>query len=130
MKNLTILMILTITSGLMLLGCSESTEPEVHHAPEVTLSTVPATITAGTEVEIEITVEGDDGTHMGGLTMLGELHMPNDAGEIDLDFHASTEDEGHYHAEYTFATAGTYELHCNFMHDGEMVENHFDIVVQ
>ena len=123
-------MILTITAGLMLFGCSGSTEPEVHQAPEVTLSTNPATITAGVEVEIELTVEDHDGNHMGGLTMTGEIHLPNDAGEVDLDFHASTDDEGHYHAEYTFAIAGTYVLHSSFMHTRENVENHFGIVVQ
>ena len=130
MKSFTILMTLIITAGLMLLGCSESTEPEVHHAPEVTLSTEPATITAGDTVEIELIVKDDDGNHMGGLTLSGEIHLPNDGGEVDLDFHASTDDEGHYHAEYIFAIVGTYELHCSFMHDGENVENHFDIVVQ
>jgi len=130
MKYLNTLMILTITAGLMLFGCSGSTEPEVHQAPEVTLSTEPATITAGVEVEIELTVEDHDGNHMGGLTMTGEIHLPNDAGEVDLEFHASAEHEGHYHADYTFAIAGTYVLHSSFMHDGENVENHFDIVVQ
>ena len=130
MKSLTTIIILTITAGLVLLGCSESTEPENHQPPEVTLSTEPATITAGDTVEIEITVEDHDGNYMGGLTISGEIHLPNDAGEVDLDFHASADHEGHYHADYTFATVGTYELHCSFMHDGENVENHFDIVVQ
>ena len=130
MKSLTTIIILTITAGVVLLGCSESTEPEDHQPPVVTLSTAPATITAGDTVEIEITVEDHDGNHMGGLTLSGEIHLPNDGGEVSLDFHASTDDEGHYHAEYTFAIVGTYELHCSFMHDGENVENHFDIVVQ
>ncbi len=130
MKFLTTIIILTITAGVVLLGCSESTEPEEHQSPKVTISTEPVNITAGDTVEIEIIVEDHDGNHMGGLTISGEIHLPNDAGEVDLDFHASTDDEGHYHAEYTFAVAGTYELHCRFMHDGENVETHFDIVVQ
>ena len=130
MKSLITLIIPSITVGLMMLGCSESTEPEIHEAPSVTLSTEPATIAAGDTVEIELTVEDHDGTHMGGLMMMGQMHMPNDAGELDLDFHASTTDEGHYHADFVFTAAGTYELHSNFMHEGENVENHFDIVVQ
>lgn len=130
MKSYTTLIILLITAGLTLLGCSGSTDPEVHQTPEVTLSTEPLTITAGDTVEIELTVEDHDGNHMGGLTMAGKLHLPNNAGEVEIDFHASADHEGHYHADYTFATAGTYQLHASFMHDGDNVENHFDIVVQ
>ena len=87
-------------------------------------------ITAGDSVEIEISIVEHDMSRMSGLTIHGEMHMPNDAGEVELDFHESAEHAGHYHAEYVFAVAGIYELHSSFVHDGEKVERIFTIDVQ
>lgn len=130
MKIETIYITIILSVGLILFGCSSSEEPEIHEEPTVSLSTEPSTITAGDSVEIEILIVEHDMEGMSGLSLHSELHLPNDAGEVDLDFHESTDHAGHYHAEYVFAIAGTYELHCSFMHDGENVEEVFTIDVQ
>ena len=126
-KNIYITIILAV--GLVLFGCSSSEEPEIHEEPTISLSTEPAMITAGDTVEVEISVEDHDMGGMSGLSLHGELHLPNEAGEVELDFHESTDHAGHYHADYVFAVSGTYELHCSFMHDGENVEEIFTIDV-
>ena len=87
-------------------------------------------ITAGDSVELEISIEEHGMGGMSGLSLHGELRLPDDAGEVELDFHESAEHAGHYHAEYIFAIAGTYQLHSSFMHDGEKVEKIFTIDVQ
>lgn len=131
MKSLLVLMILTIGTGLLLFGCSSSSEPEEHHEEfSFSLSTDPATITAGNDtVEIVVVVENQNGNHMGGLTMTGEMHLPNEAGEVEIEFHEDASEEGHYHADYVFTVSGMYELHSGFMHDNEEVEKVFIITV-
>ena len=116
--------------GLALFGCSSSEEPEIHEEPKISLSTEPSTITAGDSVEIEISIEEHDMGGMSGLSLHGEMHLPDDAGLVDLDFHESTDHAGKYHSEYVFAIAGIYELHCSFIHEGENVEEVFTIDVQ
>ncbi len=129
MKIKTIYITIILSVALILFGCSSSEEPEIHEEPTIILSTEPTTITAGDSVEIEISIVEHDMGGMTGLSLHGELHLPNDAGEVGLDFHESTDHAGHYHAEYVFAIAGNYELHCSFMHDGENVEEVFTIDV-
>ena len=128
MKTIYITIILSV--GLILFGCSNSEEPEIHEELTISLSTEPTMITAGDSAEIELSIEQHGIGGMGGLTIYGEMHLPNDAGEVDLDFHESTDHAGHYHAEYVFAIAGTYELHSSFMHHGENVEEVFTIDVR
>ena len=130
MKIKTIYITIIISVGLILFGCSSSVEPEIHQEPTFSLSTEPTRITAGDSAEIELSIEQHGFGGMSGLTIHGEMHMPNDAGEVEVDFHESTEHAGHYHAEYVFAVAGIYELHSSFMHDGEKVERIFTIDVQ
>ncbi len=130
MKIKTIFITIILSAGLILFGCSSSEEPEIHQEPTFSLSTEPTTITPGDSVEIELSVVEHDMGGMSGLTIHGEMNLPNDAGEVDLDFHESTDHAGHYHAEYVFAVAGTYELHSSFMHDGENVDEIFTIDVQ
>ena len=130
MKMKTIYITIILSVGLILFGCSNSEEPEIHEEPTISLSTEPTMITAGDSAEIELLIEQHGIGGMGGLTIHGEMHLPNDAGEVDLDFHESTDHAGHYHAEYVFAIAGTYELHSSFMHHGENVEEVFTIDVQ
>ena len=127
-KNICIVMILSV--GLVLFGCSSSEEPEIHEEPTISLSTEPATITAGDSVEIELSIEEHGMGGMSGLSLHGEMHLPDDTGLVDLDFHESTDHAGHYHADYVFAIPGIYELHCSFMHEGENVEEVFTIDVQ
>ena len=127
-KNICIAMILSV--GLALFGCSSSEEPEIHEEPTISLSTEPSTITAGDSVQIEISIEEHDMGGMSGLSLHGEMHLPDDAGSVDLDFHESTDHAGHYHANYVFAIPGIYELHCSFIHEGENVEEVFTIDVQ
>ena len=129
MNTKTIYITIILSVGLILFGCTSSTEPESHEEPTISLSTEPTMITAGDSAEIELSIEQHGTGGMSGLTMHGEMHLPNDAGEVDLDFHESTEHAGHYHAEYVFAIAGTYELHSSFIHDGENAEEIFTIDV-
>ena len=127
-KNICIVMILSV--GLVLFGCSSSEEPEIHEEPNISLSTEPATITVGDSVQIELSIEEHGMGGMSGLSLHGEMHLPDDTGLVDLDFHESTDHAGHYYSEYVFAIAGIYELHCSFMHEGENVEEVFTIDVQ
>ena len=128
MKTIYITIILSV--GLILFGCTNSEEPEIHEEPTISLSTEPTMITAGDSVEIEISIEEHGMGGISGLSLHGELHLPNDVGLVDLDFHESTDHAGHYHAEYVFAIAGTYELYSSFMHHGENVEEVFTIDVR
>ena len=64
-KNICIVMILSV--GLVLFGCSSSEEPEIHEEPTISLSTEPATITEGDSVELEISIEEHG---MGGMSSL------------------------------------------------------------
>lgn len=128
MKNIYIAIILSV--GLILVGCSNSEEPEIHEGLTASLSTEPTTITSGDTVEIEISIGEHNMGGMSGLLLHGELHMPNDAGEIELDFHESSNHTGHYKTECVFAISGMYELHSRFMHDNENVEEIFTIYVQ
>ena len=129
MQTKTIYIAIILSVGLIIFGCSSSEAPEMQEEPTISLSTEPTMITAGDSVEIEISVVEHDMDGMSGLTLHGELHLPDDAGEVELDFHESTDHAGHYHADYVFAVAGTYELHSSFMHDGENVEEIFTIDV-
>jgi len=126
----TIYITIILSVGLILFGCSSSEGPEIHQEPTVSLSTEPTMITAGDSVEIEISIVEHDMGRMGGLSLHGELHLPDESGEVEMDFHESAEHAGHYNAEYIFAIAGTYELHSSFMHDGEKVEKIFTIDVE
>ena len=130
MKMKTIYITIILSVGLILFGCSSSEEPEIHEEPTISLSTEPTMITAGDSAEIELSIEQHGIGGMGGLTIHGEMNLPNDAGEVNLDFHESTDHAGHYHAEYVFAVTGTYELHSSFMHESENVEENFTIDVQ
>ena len=131
MKLITIYITIILSVGLIIFGCSSSTETEEEHGEvTITLSTNPLTVSAGDTVELELEIEDHDMMGMGGLSIHGELHLPNEAGEVELDFHESTDHAGHYHADYVFAVAGTYELHCSFMHEGAIVEKEFIIDVQ
>ena len=130
MKIKTIYITIILSFGLILFGCSNSEEPEIHEKPTINLSTEPSTITAGESVEIEILIEEHGMGGISGLSLHGELHLPNDVGLVDLDFHESTDHAGHYHTEYVFAIAGIYELHCSFTHEGEKAEEVFSIDVQ
>ncbi len=122
--------IIIITLGLTLFGCSSAEDPEEEHSElEISLTTIPAVVTAGDITELEISVEDHDTGGMGGLSMQGQIHLPNDAGEVDIDFVESADHMGHYSAEYVFETAATYELHCSFTHEGETVEKEFIIEV-
>ena len=130
MKIKTIYITIILSVGLILFGCSSSAEPEIHEEPIISLSTEPTMITAGDSAEIELSIEQHGIGGMSGLIIHGEMNLPNNAGEVDLDFHESTDHAGHYHAEYVFAVAGTYELHSSFMHESENVEKVFTIDVQ
>ena len=128
-KNIYITIILSV--GLIIFGCSSSTETEEEHGEvTITLSTNPLTVSAGDTVELELEIEDHDMMGMGGLSIHGSIHLPNDAGEIDFDFHESSDHTGHYGGEYVFADSGVYELHCSFMHEGVTVEKEFIIDVQ
>ena len=130
MKLLNGITIITLTLGLTLIGCSSAEDPEEEHGElEISLTTMPGTVTAGDTTELEISVEDHDMAGMGGLSMHGQIHLPNDAGEVGLDFVESADHMGHYHSEYLFETAATYELHCSFVHEGETVEKEFIIEV-
>lgn len=130
MKIKTIYVTTILSVGLFLFGCSNSEEPEIHQEPTFSLSTEPTTITAGNSVDIEISIEEQGMGGVSGLSLHGELQLPDDAGEVELDFHESAEHAGHYHAEYVFAIVGTYELHSSFMHHGENAEQVFTIDVR
>ena len=127
-KNIYITIILSL--GLILFGCSSSEEPEIHEEPIISLSTEPTSIIAGDSIEIEIAIEAHGMGGISGLSLHGEMHLHDDAGLVDLDFHESTDHAGHYHAEYVFAIPGIYELHCSFMHEGDNVEEVFTIDVK
>lgn len=130
MKPLNGIIIIVITLGLTLFGCSSSEDPEEEHSElEISLTTIPAVVTAGDTTELEISVEEHDTGGMGGLSMHGQIHLPNDTGEVDLDFVESADNVGHYSAEYVFGTAASYELHCSFTHEGKTVEKEFIIEV-
>lgn len=130
MKPLNGIIIIVITLGLALFGCSSAEDPEEEHSElEISLTTIPAVVTAGDTTELEISVEEHDMGEVGGLSMNGQIHLPNDAGEVDLDFVESADNMGHYSAEYVFETAATYELHCSFTHEGKTVEKEFIIEV-
>lgn len=130
MKLLNGITIIILTLGLTLIGCSSSEDPEEEHGEfEISLTTIPAVVTAGDTTELEISVEDHDMSGMGGLSMRGQIHLPNNAGEVDIDFVESADHMGHYQAEYVFEMAATYELHCSFTHEGETVEKEFIIEV-
>ena len=125
MKLLNGITIIIITLSLTQFGCSSSEDPEF----KISLTTNPTVVSAGETIELEISVEEHDTGGMGGLSMHGQIHLPNNAGEVDIDFVESADQVGHYSAEYVFETAATYELHCSFTHEGETVEKEFIIEV-
>ena len=59
-----------------------------------------------------------------------ECEIHKESGEHEADVTLAEEEQGHYSGTHTFAPAGVYEVHFNFIHEGEPEERHFDITVQ
>jgi hypothetical protein len=106
---------------ILTIGCGDKDPTGAHDdAFDITYTTTPATVTAGTEFTIEFLVEDEHGEHVDGLTGTEcEFEMEGMAG---IDAVLTAGEHGHYSGTATLTMAGDYEVHFHYMHDGE--ENH------
>lgn len=129
-SKLVVLSFIVILTGLLVVSCEETTQPEDHHHElEVTLSYTPTPATVNTEITFTFEVE-EAGEHVSVSDVSCEIGKVGSGSHQDMAVSADPDEAGHYTATWTFAEAGTYEIHFHFKHDNEMDEREFQIEVQ
>jgi len=125
--KLSLFLTIVLTLSLIISCSDKSTEPE--HEAEVTLTISPNPATVNTEITLTFEVE-EDGEHTAVTMFSCEIEKVGVVGHTGMTLMADMGEIGHYSGNYTFTETGSYEAHFEFMHDEEMHERHFDIVVQ
>lgn len=138
-SKLTIIIGLVSAITLLITGCDKNPTETHDEVFTVTLQkiqndVVVDTVALNVETHLEFRViegEGADTSAVSGLSPMVEMEMMGGSGgHTEMDVHNDNMMTGHYEVHNTFTMAGTYECHFSFNHDGEMVEEHFDIIVQ
>jgi hypothetical protein len=126
-----ILIPILIFSVMLLSSCDKkSTEPEhEEHAAEVELTITPDPATVNTVINFKFEVE-ENGEHVDVTMVKCEIEKAGTGNHQEMTLTPEQGETGHYTGTWTFAEAATYEIHFEFMHDGEMSERKFDLTVQ
>ncbi len=115
-------LIVTIFAALLMLtvGCGDKNPAsgDDHDDDfEITYTITPATVTVGTDITIDFLVEDADGEHVDGLTDTAcEFEMEGMPG-VEIDLVAG--EHGHYSGSFSLSMTGDYEVHFQYMHDGD-----------
>ncbi|MCH8012672.1 MAG: FixH family protein [Candidatus Marinimicrobia bacterium] len=118
-----------IALALLVVGCGEKSTDSDEHAIEVTMTYTPTSATVNTPINFLFEVE-DEGEHLGGLSPHVEIEKEGATDHVEMTVSEDTDDPGHYRGTHTFTEAGSYDIHFEFMHDGDDVDEEFQITVQ
>lgn len=119
-----------ITLALFVVGCGDKNATENdNHTIEVTMTYTPNPATVNTAISFLFEVE-DDGEHMSGLAPHVEIIKEGTTDHEEMTTSEDTEEAGHYRGTHTFTEAGAYDIHFEFMHDGDESDEEFSLTVQ
>lgn len=129
---------LLLAMGLIVVSCEDDPIDEHNEVFTVTLAkyqndVMVDTVALNIETEMIFLVmkgEGADAEVVTGLSPTGEMEMMGMSGHTPLDVHDDDNMTGHYEIHNTYTTAGTYECHFSFDHDGTIVEEIFEIIAE
>jgi hypothetical protein len=93
------------------------------------ITTTPDPVPVNTPTALLFEIE-ENGEHVDVTMFSCEIEKEGSGNHEEMELHASDHDAGHYEGTWTFAEAGTYEVHFGFMHDEEMQEKKFTVTVQ
>lgn len=128
-KKLIYIFILSI-SIIVITSCDEKAmQPEENHETEVTLTISPDPATVNTLINFLFEVE-ENGVHVDVTMYSCEVEKEGSSNHMEMEMNPSDHDAGHYEGSWTFTETGPHEVHFEFMHDEEMHEELFTIVVQ
>ena len=112
--------LMAIALASFLTSCEQSATDHGHML-HVEFSYAPSPATVNTPIDLLFEAD-EDGTHMSLENVACEIHG---IGSVAL----AEEEVGHYVGTHTFATAGTYDVHFSYTHEGDPFEEEFSITV-
>lgn len=128
MKTLYTISVVLLSFALVVSCGKKSTEPETHDL-KVEFSYTPNPATLNTEIALKFEVE-EDGEHVNVSMFKCEIEKEGLGNHQEMALHAEEGETGHYEGKWTFTSTGEFEIHFEFMHDNEMEERKFSLVVQ
>ncbi len=113
--------ILTLATVFLFTGCEDNNAADDDHHDEFTLefSYTPDPATVNTEISFTFKVEDDHGEHVEGLVHTECEFEMTGMNPVEIELTEDSAEHGHYIGTATFTMAGEYEVHFEYMHDGE-----------